>query len=135
MNRKNCIKIIFNDTLTADVKIDLIHEQIFLVISLMDSVILSCDSAILSCTVSIESLAHCGQYSDLSIKSEVISIHSSIHVGVFSIKLLTYCVIIGTTIAIAAHSNANTSRKIMTILLHQLNLKFSSYVCKGTVKS
>src|SRR5699024_5519349 len=107
---------------TADVKIDFIQEPIFLVISLMDSVILSCDSAILSCSVSIESLAHCGQFSDLSIKSEVISIPSSINVGVFSIKLLTCFVIGGPTIAIAAHNNAIKSRKIMTILLHLGNL-------------
>src|SRR5699024_11963329 len=100
----------------------------------MDSVILSCDSAILSCTVSIESLAHCGQFSDLSIKSEVISIPSSINVGVFSIKLLTCFVIGGPTIARVAHSNASRSRKIMSILLHLGNFNFSSNVCKGTVK-
>src|SRR5699024_3837518 len=100
----------------------------------MDSVILSCDSAILSCTVSIESLAHCGQFSDLSIKSEVISIPSSINVGVFSVKLLTCFVIGGPTIAIAAHSNASRSEKIMTILLHLGNLNLCSNVCKGTDK-
>src|SRR5699024_12690560 len=43
-NKKNGIKIIVRDTCTADVKIDFIQEPIFLVISLMDSVILSCDS-------------------------------------------------------------------------------------------
>src|SRR5699024_5182780 len=133
-NRRNGIKIIVNDTCTADVKIQLIHVLILLVISLMDTVVLSADSAVLSYTVSIESLAHGGQFSDLSIKSEVISIPSSINVGVFSIKLLTCFVIGGPTIAIAAHSNASRSRKIMTILLHLGNLNFSSNVCKGTVK-
>src|SRR5699024_8445525 len=133
-NRKNGIKIIVNDTSTADVKIELIHEPIFLVISLMDSVSLSCDCAILSCAVAVESLAHCGQLSDVSITSEVISSRSSINGGVFSTQLLACFVRGGPTIAIAAHSNASRSRKIMTILLHLGNLNFSSNVCKGTVK-
>src|SRR5699024_12683712 len=99
----------------------------------MDSVFLSCDSAILSCTVSIESLDHCGQFSDLSIKSVVISIPSSINVGVFSIKLLTCFVIGGSTIEIAAHSNECSSRKIMTIQIHLGNIKLSCTVCYGNI--